>query len=361
MSEAMIQGRNVTDLVPRSPRNLIDRDLQENIKTLTIVRNSFDKVDKMVRKAFDLETNRGKRWLARTMGYLTPKFLYEHMPEGMVTFIAEEYDVLELIEHKMRDQINNAQASLRNIANCAVAKKQEINELRSDLEQAKREEWDAQQLHQYITEKAGILVDPEIEQLLDEQFTVLSFDEREGRRTDLFNQLEANAAIGDENLAITKKTPFEELVERINQDPVNLKRDIFRQIMSAYFFLRVVLHIVHRKITIEEFEVAHQRLKELADRNSKSDAKEFLAKGYFTRWDISWIDNQNHSLHKNHVHTPFAPGDLEYETFDPEGIEVYRYIRSGKYALVFPPNIIELMNEIYAKRHPDLAETTPRQ
>ena len=206
MNQALTRSRqNVTNLVPRSPRNLIDRELQESINGLVAVRKSFDTVDKMVRKAFDLENSMAKRWLAQAIGSVMPKFMYDHLPQGVVTFIAEEYDVLELIEHKMRDQVNNAQTSLRNIANCAVAKKQDIEELRADLEQAKKENWDAQQIHQYITEKAGILVDPQVEQLLDEQFTVLSLEEREHRRMELFNQLEANTAIGDELCATLGK------------------------------------------------------------------------------------------------------------------------------------------------------------
>ena len=67
------------------------------------------------------------------------------------------------------------------------------------------------------------------------------------------SNLEENSlVVADKNLAITKNTPYEELVKKIKSEPAVCRRDIFRQIMSAYFFFRVVLCIVHRKMTIEE-------------------------------------------------------------------------------------------------------------
>ena len=170
------------------------------------------------------------------------------------------------------------------------------------------------------------------------------------------NLEEASLVVADKNLAITKNTPYEELVKKIKSEPVNVKRDIFRQIMAAYFFLRVVIHMTHRPIMIEEFEIVQQRLKELAAqaKNKSRDAEEFLAVGYFTHWEIYWMGGK-HYIHPSHGTSPyFIEGpDKVYSSFNPESLGNIAYIKSEKYTFVFPPNIIELMNEIYAKRYSD--------
>src|SRR3989338_5948821 len=83
---------------------------------------------------------------------------------------------------------------------------------------------------------------------------------------------------------ITTATPYEELMVRIteeNNSPAvlekNLKRDIFREIMSMYFYLRLKFNVMeHRPITIEEFEVIQKVIVDLAKRvNSLSEAHNY--------------------------------------------------------------------------------------
>lgn len=178
-------------------------------------------------------------------------------------------------------------------------------------------------------------------------------------------QQETDLVVADKSMAITKKTPFEELLEKIRSEPVNLKRDIFRQIMAAYFFLRLVLKMTHRPITLEEFEIVHDRLKELAATaatavESRLDARDFLKKGYFTSEDIIWIDSRSYCLTASRFpyNVPYNIHGNDYQLFNPESKPVRKYIEEDKYSHVIPPNILELMNEIFEKRHPELA--TPR-
>src|SRR3989344_8477258 len=81
------------------------------------------------------------------------------------------------------------------------------------------------------------------------------------------NLEEASLVVADKNLAITKNTPYEELVKRVNNYPAKLKSNIFKEIMSAYFFFRIVLRGIHGKMTLEDFEDIRQRLIDLAENN----------------------------------------------------------------------------------------------
>src|SRR3989338_11578123 len=102
------------------------------------------------------------------------------------------------------------------------------------------------------------------------------------------NLEETSLVVADKNLAITKNTPYEELVKKIKSDPVNLKRDIFREIMSAYCYLRVVLEMHWRAITLEEFITIQKRIENLAmsvkindPGHCFSSCRHFLAHKYF--------------------------------------------------------------------------------
>ena len=171
---------------------------------------------------------------------------------------------------------------------------------------------------------------------------------------------------------ITTATPYEELMVRIteeNNSPAvlekNLKRDIFREIMSMYFYLRLKFNVMeHRPITIEEFEVIQKVIVDLAKRvNSLSEAHNYAQRFIKYRFFEDLYSMIITGLERGFIRScPFFHPDINYYYFfDPESVTVAGYIADDRYTLVFPPNIIELMNEIYAKRYPDLTETTPRQ
>lgn len=162
--------------------------------------------------------------------------------------------------------------------------------------------------------------------------------------------------VSDAKQMITAKTPYEELVARIqeeNDSPAvlekNLKRDIFREIMSVYFWSRTKLKFPHRIMTLEEFEIVRNVIESKHDMPFRPDY--YSGPGSWGNFEDVHpfrvpINGSNYNRYSYH----------HYHLFDPESATVADYIVDDRYSLVFPPNIIELMNEIYAKRYPESSE-----
>lgn len=182
-----------------------DRSLKDNMKALGASKEELANNNKLIKKALDLPTDRTRSLVARTLHLIIPRRLYDSLPEGMVKFIAEEYDVLELIEGLMRTNVNNAQDALRNIAACAQAKAEDLNNLANDIATAQKENWDAKQLQQYIAERAGVQIYEEVSRLLDNEFSILAPEEREKRKIQLLEQLLSNIVIGEELIRTLSK------------------------------------------------------------------------------------------------------------------------------------------------------------
>ena len=187
----------------RTLRSASDRALQDNIKALETSRNELNEINGFLKTALNLPSDRARSWLARALHFIIPERAYQKLPNSLVKFVAEEYDVLELIERLMRTNINKVQEALRNLAICAVEKNEQMKQLGDDVQRAREENWDAQQLHQFMLEKAEIEILPEIARLLDSEFNFLAPEERERRKEELLNQLESNIVIGQ---ALTETT-----------------------------------------------------------------------------------------------------------------------------------------------------------
>lgn len=200
MSLVLVRAKKKTNYLSREKniRSASDQALQTNIAALEQSRGELGEIDAFLRKALNLPSERGRSLIARFLHFIIPQRFYDKLPDPLVKFVAEEYDVLELIERMMRSNINNVQEALRNLANCAVEKREMLEELRRDIEKAREENWDAQRLHKYMLEKAQLEVLPEIEQMLSAQEALLPQEEKGKRQEDLLSQLEANVVIGQE-------------------------------------------------------------------------------------------------------------------------------------------------------------------
>ncbi len=186
----------------RDFRSVNDRTLQQNIKALETSRTELTDINDFIRKTLNLPVDRKRSIFARVLYYVVPQRLYSSLPQSLVKLVAEEYDVLELIERLMRTNINNTQDALKSLAFCAIEKREQLDELQADIERARAEGWSAQQLQAYMAEKAQIQIYDEVNQLLDLEFGVLSSEEKEKRKAELLNQLESNIAIG-QTLGVT--------------------------------------------------------------------------------------------------------------------------------------------------------------
>jgi len=183
-----------------------DRTLRESIKGLQESSVELEGLNDNLRQALDLPTDRTKSFMARCMHLIVPKSFYPSLPNGLVRFMAEEYDVLELIGSLQRRNVNNTQEALRSLAIASITKKEEIEQLRADIQRAREENWDARQLQQFVAERAEILIYEEIGMLFDNEFDVLGDEERELRKQQLLDQLEANTVIAGELVRVMRAT-----------------------------------------------------------------------------------------------------------------------------------------------------------
>lgn len=178
--------------------SLNDRALQENIMALSESRKELEGINKLVKKALGLPSDRKRNIVAKLLNYLVPTSWYESLPSSVVKLMAEENDVLELIETLMRSNIDSVQDALRELAACAILKREELNNLEADLKTARKENWSAQELQEYIAGKAEIQIYDVVARLLDIEFNALTPEEKEIRKIDLLNKLSSTVLIGDE-------------------------------------------------------------------------------------------------------------------------------------------------------------------
>lgn len=178
--------------------SLNDRALQENIAALSESRKELEGINKMVKTALGLPSDRKRTFIAKFLNYLVPNSWYESLPASVVKLMAEENDVLELIETLMRSNIDSVQNALRELAACAITKREELNSLEADLGVAVKENWSAQELQEYIAGKAEIQVYDVVARLLDIEFNALTPEEKEIRKIDLLDKLRSTVLIGDE-------------------------------------------------------------------------------------------------------------------------------------------------------------------
>ena len=125
-----------------------------------------------------------------------------------------------------------------------------------------------------------------------------------------------------ENQKLIKNTAFEELAKKIDEEDIQ-PRNIFKEIMAVYYFMRIEMGMRHRPITVEEFEVIRSK--------NGVNASCVMETEYENR--IKFFSDR--TLHLN----PF-PGT--FNLFDP--------LAEIDTNFFFPPNIQDLVHEIYQKR-----------
>lgn len=208
IGENLVRRVNVGSFASRRSelKSVGDRTLREVIKGLQESGVELEGLNDNLRQALDLPNDRAKGLMARAFHFIIPKSFYPSLPNGLVRFIAEESDALEFIASLQRRNINNIQEADRSLAIASIAKKEEIEQLRADIKRAREENWDARQLQQFVAERAEIPIYEEIGMLFDNEFDVLGDEERELRKQQLLDQLEANTVIAEELVKVMRAT-----------------------------------------------------------------------------------------------------------------------------------------------------------
>lgn len=160
----------------------------------------------------------------------------------------------------------------------------------------------------------------------------------------------------DEN-ALVSGSKFEELLVKIHREKEELlalelnqnrRRDLLKSICSVYFFLVKVAGMARRNMTLEEFEIAEEQLKKLAQEKLKKPRHKILgAIGFKTAWSYYAKFGFFHIKR-----TPFGRWwkyhtwyKSSWNSFDPEG-----HMEKNKNCYSTPPNARDLFNELFKKR-----------
>ncbi len=205
-------GNSAVSVLPRKEYGLAkDGALQKTMESLKQSKKELEELNGYIKKWCDLPVDRKRSAMAKICYHLIPQKAYSVLPSALVKFMAEEYDVLELIERLWRENVNNVQDATRDTAVCAIETKQMLNELEEDLKTARQENWDAQTLQQYMAGKANLPIYEEVSQLLDEQFNILSPKERERRKKSLLDQMEGNIKAGGKYMEMLRQVCCAEL------------------------------------------------------------------------------------------------------------------------------------------------------
>jgi len=163
-----------------------------------------------------------------------------------------------------------------------------------------------------------------------------------------------------EAVAILRSNSFDDLLARIDREKVknmnsDLNKDrmakIVAEIMSVYFFMRRVLGMPYREISIEEFDAVKQKLNEMA----RDEIKKFFGWLRAPIKHAAWKYYSSHG-HFGAVRTPFGnwfgmqplgQGLLDKDT--PHS--AYLYSTNSSYKNTIPPNIKRLAEDIFKARY----------
>ena len=184
---------------------LNDRALQENIAALKESRKELEGINKLVKTALDLPSDRKRSIIAKFLNYLVPTSWYESLPNSVMKLMAEENDVLELIETLRRSNVDDLQNCLLKLGESAIIKREELNNFKANLEIAQRENWSAQKLQSHIADQIGIQIYDIVAKLLDMEFNLLTLEEKEARKDDLLANLHSAVVVREQLLEVMSK------------------------------------------------------------------------------------------------------------------------------------------------------------
>ena len=220
-------GKNADGVETYELSSRRDQELRNTLDSLKESKQEFEGLNDFLREALDVHPEKGRSFWAKAIALVMPRSSYRMLPARFLKLMAEEADVLELIERLMRENINNLQGSARDMSIIGTQKYDELEELKTDIQKAKDEGWDAKKLQEHITQKAGIQIFAEVAKLLDKEFGLLSSEEKEEQRASLLNELESNVSIGQD---------FIKLIGRVESSALK----ILHRAVSQYYAYRNV-------------------------------------------------------------------------------------------------------------------------
>lgn len=128
------------------------------------------KIDRQLARLLNGENRQS--WLAYVLPYV-PQCLLPYVPADYAREAIAAYDPLEIMEQRMRQNVDTIALTLRDIAVTAKEEQDRLQKFLNDLKQAKDEKWDAARLQRYMAEESGVKISEEVLDLLQGGYGML--------------------------------------------------------------------------------------------------------------------------------------------------------------------------------------------
>lgn len=148
-----------------------DKELQEITRKMQESRRTLQKLDRIVKKTCKLPSNRARTIISKLFYGLMPKAILNYLPTAILEHLPpEEQNFLDTIAMLMRKNTNDTQEAALDIKNVMKMTEGMLNDLRVNFQKAKNENWDAKKLQACLANLAGIKINDEVQELLNQEY-----------------------------------------------------------------------------------------------------------------------------------------------------------------------------------------------
>lgn len=213
-----------------------ETQFREIVEKLKESRETLRETNEQLERFLDPEKENEKRALSFWLS-LIPAQLRQFAPERFVQSVPklrEKPRPLEKLEEHMRRNIGNVQDVMRDLAAAAMEKKDECTKLEEIITKAKKEEWSARELQEFIACTLDIQVDPTIQQLMNKDLDYLPDKEKKRQQKEILRQLLETSRTGRELMAV---------VQRVCVAGLDVLEGQMMQYFQYVFVLRPILTI----------------------------------------------------------------------------------------------------------------------
>ncbi|MBI2057517.1 MAG: hypothetical protein HYT63_00835 [Candidatus Yanofskybacteria bacterium] len=166
---------------------------KQNLENLKRSKTKIQETQSLIRDVIDPSKKaQAKYKLARLIKMILPQSLQFVMPEGWTQLLTEKLDPLQKLDSLFRLNINTTQGSATEMIADIKTEKAKLEKLRTDIEAAEREGWDAQKLQEYVAARNNIAIQREISEVFKEELDLLTPEDREVHRQEIISSLKAD-------------------------------------------------------------------------------------------------------------------------------------------------------------------------
>lgn len=156
-----------------------DKELKDRLEKLADYGDDLENFNDKMKGALEMNPSGARRVVGKLINTFLPERFQSALPERLMLAAGEEGDILIYLGTECRSNVNNIQEAVINVIDCARETYEEYQKLEEDLATAEENNWNAQELLQYLADETEIEIDERVTNMLDRQFGFLSDEEKE--------------------------------------------------------------------------------------------------------------------------------------------------------------------------------------